>query len=995
DRCLFLLFCEDMGKSLDFPGDLLRDILIAYSKDPYYSPADNLPWERLKSIFTAMRLGGTFGDARINCFNGGLFEQAPELEALHLPAKVFCMKNQGIGGESTLHAHPLTLLYFSTKYNFGIKDAGHDRVIDFYALGRIFEQSITELEIMEAEAEGRPSINLLSKRKRDGVYYTPEWVTEYIVRETVGARLDVIRQACGLSPELSPDDGDVAQYRLFLSDKRRTAPVAGEWVQSLELYLLKLKKVRIVDPACGSGAFLIQALEFLKSEYRWIYAELERVRGYGELWETDVVTKSIIGNNLYGVDINPESVEIAKLALWMHTALPGKKLSNLDDNIKCGNSLVGTDFSAFYENKHSSLFDEIDENARERINAFDWGSEFAKIFAEGGFDCVIGNPPYVKLQNFRRVAADVAEYLAEARSTDGSPIYHSTRSGNFDLYLPFIEKGVSLLKPEGQMGYIAPNVWMVNEYGSSLRNWLKTNRSLDRWVDFKSFQVFNEATTYTALQFFRGSPTAAIRCVFAPDGDISGVDWSVPDAKICFGELPEDDSWIFAHNAEMKIMNRLRESCQVLGDEKWTQQIFQGLITSADSIYHLTKVRSNLYQTKSGEEISIEDVLMRPLVSGTEAKRYQLPATDTYLLFPYDISSAKPRLFNPSEMAERFHLGWLYLHLHESELRSREGGKFDDDQWYRFGRNQNLDKQEIPKLCVAQTVPEMRVCFDYSGSFFINNVRVNGILTADPNLNWYLLGILNAPVVDYVFRRIAKPKDGGYFEANKQFLAPLPIPDATDAEKQEVGSRALALQAMHTRQRDLISKIERRLQASQMIERKHAPSWLWADVKSVGEWAKSPEKPADIKGRALTAWSKEQAALSLQHHLDELDARLNVNAEVLVENDEDELRLLINGVAVVELFDKPDTPLIAAQWRQFARTTNITEKFDGKKLLAKILSLRSTEDETLKNSIIAIDQELQLLDTHIAAAEEQLNDIIFRLYRLTPTEIALVRGGAR
>ncbi|MCK9303879.1 MAG: hypothetical protein M0P27_00600 [Bacteroidales bacterium] len=241
-------------------------------------------------------------------------------------------------------------------------------------------------------------------------------------------------------------------------------------------------------------------------------------------------------------------------------------------------------------------------------------------------------------------------------------------------------------------------------------------------------------------------------------------------------------------------------------------------------------------------------------------------------------------------------------------------------------------------------------------------------------------------------RTQSKPFQGNTRSANKQFLAPLPIPNATDAEKQAVGSRALALQAMHTRQRDLINKIERRLQGSQMIERKHAPGWLWANVKSVNDWAKSSEKPADLKGRALTAWAKEQAALRLQHHLDELDARLNVNAEVLVENDDDELRLLINGVAVVELFDKPDTSLIAAQWRQFARTTNITEKFDGKKLLAKILSLRSTEDETLKNSIIAIDQELQLLDTQIAAAEEQLNDIIFRFYQLTPEEIALVRG---
>ena len=177
-----------------------------------------------------------------------------------------------------------------------------------------------------------------------------------------------------------------------------------------------------------------------------------------------------------------------------------------------------------------------------------------------------------------------------------------------------------------------------------------------------------------------------------------------------------------------------------------------------------------------------------------------------------------------------------------------------------------------------------------------------------------------------------------------------------------------------------------------MTEHKQKPSWLWADVRSVGGWERSPEKPADLKGRALTAWAKEQSALSLQRHLDELDARLNAGAEVLVENDDDELRLFINGAPVVELFDKPDTPFVAAQWRQFARTTNITEKFDGRKLLAKLLSLRSTEDETLKRSIIAIDQELQLLDSRIAAAEEQLNAIIFQLYQLTPAEIALVKG---
>lgn len=130
DRCLFVLFCEDMGKALDFPGDLLRNVLISVSRDQYYNPEDSSPWDRMKSIFRAMRDGGTFGEHRINRFNGGLFAEMPELENLNIPAKLFCAKDQGVGGTETLLAHPLTLLFFSAKYNFGIKNAAHQRMID-------------------------------------------------------------------------------------------------------------------------------------------------------------------------------------------------------------------------------------------------------------------------------------------------------------------------------------------------------------------------------------------------------------------------------------------------------------------------------------------------------------------------------------------------------------------------------------------------------------------------------------------------------------------------------------------------------------------------------------------------------------------------------------------------------------------------------------------------------------------------------------------------
>ncbi len=982
DRCLFVIFCEDMGVALQFPPDLLRDVLMDYSKDRFYHPDDSMPWERLKSIFRAMRDGGSFGEHAIGRFNGGLFEACPELENLNVPAHLFCARNQGVNGESLLE-HPLTLLFFSAKYNFGIKNASHEKMIDGYALGRIFEQSITELEIMEAEADGRPSLNQLSKRKRDGVYYTPEWVTAHIVEETVGRRLADIRADLHLLPEHSPDEAEAAKYRRSQGDGRIAAKQAVAWLAALREYRARLQRLRIVDPACGSGAFLIQALERLKREYAWIAAENTRIIGQAELLDMDLVVKNILSQNLYGVDINAESVEIAKLALWMHTATPGKPLTTLDDNILCGNSLVGPDF---YARRQLELFS---EERQERVNVFDWQATFAEVFAKGGFDCVIGNPPYVKLQNFRRVDSEVAEYLAAARRADGTPVYASTQAGNFDLYLPFIEKGVSLLRPEGYMGYIAPNVWMVNEYGAPLRNWLKQNRRLDRWVDFKSFQVFAEATTYTALQFFRGEPTNAVRCAFAPDGVIDNLDWNQPDAAIPHDELPADGAWNLMGEGERKLLRRLRKICRTLEDA--SRAIVVGIQTSADDIYHLKRLGSGRYRTREGIDVGLEDALLHPLVSGPEAKRYQQPQTDTFILFPYDLSGASPRLFTAAEMAARFPNGWQYLARHEATLRAREGGKMnDDDRWWAYNYPKNLDKQELPKLLVPRLIPHLFAALDDRGECFLDNVDVGGILVDDVAQRHYLLGILNSPVCDFVWRQISKPFRGDCRSANKQFIAPLPIPNASDEERQLVGEQAMRLQELHTRHRDLVDKLDRRLRSPQMADAPRPPSWLWADAKSAADWKTDPAAPPGLTGRALAAWAKERAESALESHLLDLDARLHPGAVLAVDASDDELRLLVDGATVVELFDQPDTPFLAAQWRQFARTTNITEAFDGKRLLRALTTLRATPDDNLRAAIVALDAQLQALAAEIAAAESAINADIYKLYGLTDEEIRLV-----
>lgn len=693
-------------------------------------------------------------------------------------------------------------------------------------------------------------------------------------------------------------------------------------------------------------------------------------------------------------------MEITRLALWLHTALPGQQLTSLDENIKCGNSLVGADFAGFYRNKHNSLFGDADERDRERINAFDWQAAFPDVFARGGFDCVIGNPPYVKLQNFRKVEPDVAEYLVKADEPEGGAVYQSTRSGNFDLYLPFIEKGIALMNPDGRMGYIAPSLWTKNEYGESLRRLLSQTRTLDRWIDFGHHQIFDEAITYTSLQFFRAAPCEPVRCAFSYDGDISAIDWSAPAARVSYDELPAGDPWYLLPDEERRLITRLLHDNPNLADERWTEQIFQGLITSADPIYHLQLKDGEYIQTvkekgnKKAIEIpvEIEDEIMHPLVSGAEAKRYQRPLTETYILFPYDIRSSTQRLYSELEMQSRFPKAWRYLSSHAEALRSRERNTFDDLQWYRFGRNQSIDKQESPKLLVPRLVLNLFCAVDDRGEFYLDNVDVGGIVAANEQSLWYLAAIMNAPVANFVWKRISKPFQHGYLAANKQFIAPLPIPIASADQQTEIGNRARELQELHTAQRDEEVKLKKRLKDAQPAPR--APSWIWAELRDTAASWKA-DAPAELTAKEKTSWAKKRHAMELSARTESIDGRLRPGMSLLVTFVDGELSLSGNGSAIIDgiYLDDEEGEFIAAQWRQVARTFNTTESTGGKKLLTRLLALRHTDNGALRRQVIEIDRRIMELERTTATREREVNTIVFGLYRLSEEERRVVGRG--
>lgn len=1008
DRCIFILFCEDMGAALSFPPQLLRDLLARESVDPNYAPDDTSVWHRIKRLFASMRDGSPFGDKRINRFNGGLFAQEPELEGLIIPNYVFCRKAQGrspgaMQGEGltgvALHQVQTTLLFFSATYNFGVRDGAMARSIGLTTLGRIFEQSITELEFMEAREDGRPSITELSKRKRDGVYYTPEWITYFIVEETVGAHLAEARRKLELDDGPTFTDKELASYQRAIAnkkgqkrDKRPSGPKPViDYLTRLDAYEHELAEIKVLDPACGSGAFLIQALERLIQERRWLTDERQRITpAAGSLFDIDSVTRAVLTENLYGVDINAESVEITRLALWLHSALPDRPLCSLDKNIRCGNSLVGP---RFY--KGQQLGFSVDE--RERINAFSFSAAFPEVFGRpgdrSGFDCIIGNPPYVKLQNFRKVDSATAEYLVEARRKDGTPLYESTQTQNFDLYLPFLEQGMELLSASGRMGFIAPSVWLMNEYGQGLRRKLRRTRRLERWIDFKDYQVFDEAITYTALQFFRGRPVDDIACMFAPDGKVAGIEWSRPDARVPYAELGADEVWTFAPDVERALLRRLDRDCQKLGE---VASIIVGVQTSADAIYQLKRVASDRYERRlpngTTQIVNIEAGLMRPIVSGEDAKRYLEPAPSCYVLFPYDDAGERARLYSEDELRSRYPKGWAYLESHEAELRARERGAFDDSAWYRFGRNQNIDKQKLPKLLIPRLTTRLAAAVDDAGRFVLDNVDVNGVLTSSKRESWFLVGVLDGPVANFVWRHVSKPFQNDFRSANKQFISPLPIPAANAQERRDIGERAEELQRLHTERRDQTGQIERRLSSAQVLPAAREPSWLWAEVGSVPEHKRAA--PANLRGGERTAWAKAEFETRLGARFELIDRRLAAGSSLEVRVSHGELGLLVDGVAVIEgvFVGVDEADFIAAQWRHVVRRTNVTAAFGAKKLVRLLLDLRATDNAAIVEQVVALDAAIMKLDAAIAFAERAMNERLYALYGLSPEERALVEG---
>ncbi len=419
DRFLFICFCEDKGLlEKDFFNTILKK-----GKD----------FGSIFDIFKVFCNWINLGNPKENIshFNGGLFKNDDVLNSLNIDDKVFEELKK-------------------------ISDYDFDSDLNVNILGHIFEQSISDIEELKKSISGEEFDQKKSKRKKDGIFYTPQYITKYIVENSIKNWLDDKRK------ELGEDDLPKLNEKDYIFDiaKKNYTKNYRKHIEFWQQYREAVRNIKIIDPACGSGAFLITAFEFLLNYNKYLDDKIFDLVGTSDLFSDR--TKEILQNNIFGVDLNKESVEITKLSLWLKTADKNKTLASLENNIKCGNSL-------------------IDDPEIAGDLAFNWEKEFPEIFANGGFDIVVGNPPYVLCQPSNTSEQTLKFYNG-----------FEVSSYKIDLYHLFFEKGIILSKNNAYISFITPNTYLVNKYNLKLREFILKNTQIKEIINYKNI-VFEDA----------------------------------------------------------------------------------------------------------------------------------------------------------------------------------------------------------------------------------------------------------------------------------------------------------------------------------------------------------------------------------------------------------------------------------------------------------------------------------------------------------------------
>ncbi|MFV8224779.1 Eco57I restriction-modification methylase domain-containing protein [Christiangramia aquimixticola] len=633
DRFLFVFFAEDRGL---LPPNSIHKIIQNWEMLRDMDVEQSL-YDRYKIYFNYLNTGREAkGDhAEIFAYNGGLFKPDPILDMLKIDNELLLK-----------HTKKLATYDFESQ-------------VDVNILGHIFENSLNEIESVNAEIEGADFDKQNSKRKKDGVFYTPKYITKYIVENTVGKLCEEKKIELGFREE---------EY--YKGRKKRHKATLEQLLKILNDYRDWLLKLTICDPACGSGAFLNQALDFLIREHHYI----DEMRGklLGESFRFPGIENTILENNIYGVDINEESVEIARLSLWLRTAKPHRKLNDLSSNIKCGNSL-------------------IDDKKVAGDKAFKWDAEFPEVFKNGGFDVVIGNPPYVFARdNFKTEEKDFYQ------------IKFKSSKYQINTYVLFIEQSVKIIKKNGAYGLIVPNAWLMVYSGEELRKFLLETSRINQILNLSgySFEGVNVETIILIAQ------------------------------KI---ETSDNDIHIYQNNEKMFELLHKRNQSDFLKNDGFEFRIF-----SNRKGFELTD------KLKKGSVILDELVLIKAGLQAYEKNKGNPKQTAQDVKdrpYDYDYKYDKDTYkYLEGKDVSRYYNTWSSLYLRYGE---------------HLASPRSIDLFEGEKIIVREITGKYprNIIATYSDDLYLFN-RSNIAIISKPSIEIslkYVLGILNSTLISYWF----------------------------------------------------------------------------------------------------------------------------------------------------------------------------------------------------------------------------------------------------
>lgn len=664
-------------------------------------------------------------------------------------------KRTGVVISNEVLSHIIEELYYpKSPYTFAVVEAG--------VLGEIYELFLGK--VIKIDANGKvETIEKPEVRESGGVVPTPQFIVNDILARTLISAIN------GKSPD-------------------------------------ELQNFTLADICCGSGVFLLGAFDILLNYHIDWYINHSEENHHGKIYEVSKgqwrlnfeEKRNILLNVIRGVDIDSNAVEIAKFSLLLKLiegeteeslkafveATKEKVLPKLDDVIRFGNSLI----------EHEALSFVTDgSDLADKVNPFTWEDEFPEEMKVGGFDVIVGNPPYIRIQNMVNYSPEeVALYR------DKSSSYDTARSGNFDKYTLFIERSLNLISAEGVVGLIVPNKFMTTMTGEAVRELMTEHKFLKEIVHFGALQVFGrETANYTCTLVLNKTGNDCFS--FEKVEDL--VKWKYGEAgalQTISSNQINKEPWAFCSESASVIFDKLNnESSVVMGGKNGLADIFVGVQTSNDSVYIFTPKRETADQVFfdwNDQEWCIEREILRPCLHDVVLAAYEKPKANKYMIFPYRIEDGRAHLIQPDEMKIHFPNAWSYLSANKEELEKRNivGGSRAERQWYQFGRSQSLTKFTGAKIVLPILSLEPKYAFDDqnivvtgggNGPYYLVSPKSGQITDL-----YFLLAILCHPVSEAMVRSRTSVFGGGYYSHGKQFIEHLPVPSYTVKEKEEIAS---------------------------------------------------------------------------------------------------------------------------------------------------------------------------------------------------------------